>query len=171
MREEDGVAEAEVALTSLAAVKDGRDEQTLAQAAFTWMQHWTRFARWTGAEAIRQSAHEGLQFQALLASWADCYLVCRLTAGWDTQHSRRACPRDDSPVWVRIEEGRQEVEEAMFFQRRLAPFSGCFHCGLPQANCARWEAETGDEGTFRLASGGVCQYPRLPSLRGFPGVL
>ncbi|KAF4417412.1 hypothetical protein CFRS1_v015953 [Colletotrichum fructicola] len=37
-------------------------------------------------------------------------------------------------------------------------FSSCFHCGLPQGWCQRWEPLGEDGGRFREVEGGSCQY-------------
>lgn len=56
-----------------------------------------------------------------------------------------------------VDEGIRVVTRELFGKRRMEKFSGCFHCGLPQALCERWE-EAEDGGRFRLARGRGCQY-------------
>ena len=45
---------------------------------------------------------------------------------------------------------------------RFEKFSGCFHCGLPQAICNSWIEDTANAlGRFKKQRGGTCQYPGI----------
>jgi hypothetical protein len=69
-----------------------------------------------------------------------------------------ACPKRGSEEWAMIDEGVQVVTREMFGKRKMAKFSGCYYCGLPQAVCERWEEDEEDGGRFREVIGGGCQY-------------
>ena len=50
----------------------------------------------------------------------------------------------------------------MVFQgKRMADYSGCFDCGMPQGICQRWERVKGDKGRFQRTGKERCQYKEL----------
>lgn len=106
----------------------------------------------------RDEAIEVAQFQEHLASWAGCCVVCRLgnEPGW--YHTMDECPGQHGDMWSRVQQQIQTTEREMFTKRRLARYCVCFHCGVPQAICTRWEAIDDDGGRFRDIRGGSCQY-------------
>jgi hypothetical protein len=109
--------------------------------------------------ASRQAMDEGeelARFVKQLESWSGCCTVCR--AGGEVQgHEMRACPKRGSEEWSMVDEGIRVATKELFGKRQMARFSGCFHCGLPQSLCDRWE-EDGDGGRFKEVRGRSCQY-------------
>ncbi|KAH7010561.1 hypothetical protein B0J12DRAFT_557654, partial [Macrophomina phaseolina] len=85
--------------------------------------------------------------QRRLQRWKGVCLVCR-AAGREDQHSVSRC---------RTEQGRQAEMERREIQGRIVfeRYSGCFHCGVPQELCGRWESNR--KGGFRRV-GGECQF-------------
>ncbi|KAF4482479.1 hypothetical protein CGGC5_v008661 [Colletotrichum fructicola Nara gc5] len=71
---------------------------------------------------------------------------------------RRRRLRRGEQAWGWTAQYRRQMEEAMFDGRRMENFSSCFHCGLPQGWCQRWEPLGEDGGRFREVEGGSCQY-------------
>ncbi|KDN63953.1 hypothetical protein CSUB01_12490 [Colletotrichum sublineola] len=85
-------------------------------------------------------------------------VLCHGAKGEDgAAHAFSACPQKASGQWGRVQEGIRMIETEMFTKRRFELFSGCFHYGLPQGVCQRWEAEASDRGRFSLGSG-ACQF-------------
>jgi hypothetical protein len=109
--------------------------------------------------ASRQAMGEGeelARFVKQLESWSGCCTVCR--AGGEVQgHEIQACPKRGSEEWSMVDEGIRVTTKELFGKRQMARFSGCFHCGLPQSLCDRWE-EDGDGGRFKEVRGRSCQY-------------
>ena len=104
----------------------------------------------------RREGEELATFIRQLESWAGCCAVCR-SSGEVQGHEIPACPKRGSEEWMMVDEGIQTMTRELFGKRRMARFSGCFYCGLPQGLCDRWE-EDGDGGRFREARGRGCQY-------------
>ena len=51
----------------------------------------------------------------------------------------------------------QIMTQEIHHKKRLAPFSGCYQCGIPQAICQRWKQKE-EQGWFQRVEGVKCQY-------------
>jgi superfamily II DNA helicase RecQ len=93
---------------------------------------------------LRREGEELARFIRQLESWAGCCAVCR-SSGEVQGHEMSECPNRRTAEWRMVDEGIRVVTRELFGKRQMERFSGCFHCGLPQALCERWEeAEDGD---------------------------
>jgi len=139
--------------------EEDKDNQDLVRAdeEFERQRRQQRLERWMMEREAMEAAKEVEEFKEELASWADSCIVCRLAGAQEQEHELESCPGRGSEDWEVMDSGRQLVEAEMFGRRRFERFSGCFHCGLPQAICERWEGEDHDGGSFRQRRGGQCQ--------------
>lgn len=148
------------ALIAMAADEEDRldaDAQQIAENfERTRRQAW--FARWTAAQNAMRASEVGEMFEAQLALWADCCVVCRFSGGEDYHHTMGECPSRGGARWEAVEAIRRGIYQTMFEEKRFARFSGCFHCGLPQAICDRWASEEEDGGRFHSSGRQACQY-------------
>ncbi|KDN59860.1 hypothetical protein CSUB01_11029 [Colletotrichum sublineola] len=117
-----------------------------------------RFDRWQLERERMQEGGEVDRFLRQLHQVQNSCVLCHGDKDHDNgEHAFSECPRKASGQWGRVEQGIRLTEREMFTKRRFEPFSGCFHCGLPQGVCQRWEAEAGDRGRFSVGSG-TCQF-------------
>ncbi|KAK6218092.1 hypothetical protein QIS74_02556 [Colletotrichum tabaci] len=135
----------------------GGDEGNI-RATFESSQQAGRFRQWQARDDRRQSGKEAERFKGQLARWARRCAYCGVRRRDGEEHAFRECPGQGEKAWQQTEQYRQQIEEAMFGKRRLADFSGCFHCGLPQEWCRRWKASGEDGGRFTMTEGALCQY-------------
>lgn len=85
-------------------------------------------------------------------------VVCSLGGEREVEHSMETCPGRSGDPWQRAQGFRGLVEREIFEKKRLAKYSGCFHCGLPQSVCSGWREEDTDGGRFTRVRGAGCQY-------------
>ncbi|KDN64750.1 hypothetical protein CSUB01_11123 [Colletotrichum sublineola] len=117
-----------------------------------------RFDRWQLEREPMQEGGEANRFLQQLHQVQNSCVLCHGDKEHDNgEHVFSECPRKASGQWGRVQKGIRLIETEMFTKRRFEPFSGCFHCGLPQGICERWEAEAGDRGQFSAGSG-HCQF-------------
>jgi superfamily II DNA helicase RecQ len=60
-------------------------------------------------------------------------------------------------LWRRIFPCIKDLKLAVR-QNKLALYSGCFYCGVPQKFCSRWVARDADAGSYDQVTDGVCTY-------------
>ncbi|KAF5484112.1 Bloom syndrome protein-like protein [Colletotrichum fructicola] len=136
-----------------------RDEEI--RAAFESSQQAGQFRRWQARAERSGLGEEGETFKQQLARWAGRCTYCGIRRRESDGHTLDDCPGRGEQAWGWTAQYRRQMEEAMFDGRRMENFSSCFHCGLPQGWCQRWEPLGEDGGRFREVEGGSCQYQGL----------
>ncbi|KAF5513901.1 Bloom syndrome protein-like protein [Colletotrichum fructicola] len=132
-----------------------RDEEI--RAAFESSQQAGQFRRWQARAERSGLGEEGETFKQQLARWAGRCTYCGIRRRESDGHTLDDCPGRGEQAWGWTAQYRRQMEEAMFDGRRMENFSSCFHCGLPQGWCQRWEPLGEDGGRFREVEGGSCQ--------------
>ncbi|KAF4474120.1 Bloom syndrome protein-like protein [Colletotrichum fructicola Nara gc5] len=136
-----------------------RDEEI--RAAFESSQQAGQFRRWQARAERSGLGEEGETFKQQLARWAGRCTYCGIRRRESDGHTLDDCPGRGEQAWGWTAQYRRQMEEAMFDGRMMENFSSCFHCGLPQGWCQRWEPLGEDGGRFREVEGGSCQYQGL----------
>jgi superfamily II DNA helicase RecQ len=96
-------------------------------------------------------------FEEAVETWRDRCVVC-WENGSDRVHSMEQCPSAGSEDHEVADTWMKTIQRAMFTGMGFAQYSGCFHCGLPQAICQQWAPVMGDERRFQKQPSTRCQY-------------
>ena len=96
-----------------------------------------------------------------LHKWQARCAICMAAGSLDSHHSLASCTAANS---TEAQQTAGEIARRIKFAR----FSGCFHCGLPQSVCSRWEAR-GEGGRWQR-SREDCQFPGV-LIEGLSGIL
>jgi hypothetical protein len=135
--------------------------QSQAQARFEQSQRGHRYEQFKARQNQMKTSQEVKTFEEELGLMAGRCVGCFMATERfeeDQFHEHEACPIRDQRWWERQFEQEQQWQGQIFKKGVMAPYSGCFWCGVPQAICTHWEAVKDDQGVFRLKRDGVCQY-------------
>ena len=150
-----------------------------------WASEWRR--RQARQREIADEGGQVAEFRRQVEDWEGSCVVCRIQqpqrrrqlvqgnsgggSGHSVQHELEWCVEAGTARWVAIRNLADELRKEIFGARRLARYSGCFSCGIPQSWCSSWVAEEADGGRFRRARAGAegggggngwnCQYRGL----------
>lgn len=107
-----------------------------------------------------EQARSFSELESLLRLWQSRCVVCigegRSPDDKRACHSKGSCTLQG--VWTLVERSARDVRAKVFTRQRLAQFSGCFRCGLPQRVCESWETEDSGGRAFKRNARGRCQY-------------
>lgn len=127
------------------------------------------------------------RFVRSLGFWSRNCVVCLVTGAWDGyvphpfcygKHAsswERGAPKD---AWMQAQSeglramgvfqmGAKPPGVARGTEAGAVPYSGCYHCGLPQKVCARWVAIDGEGASFKQANRGCDRFGVLSRCLGF----
>ena len=89
-----------------------------------------------------------------MQKWANKCALCRFQKREQQQHGLEDCQDADAKLVVKMV---QIITEGIHKKKRLAAFSGCYNCGIPQAICQQWKQKE-EQGWFERVKGVRCQY-------------
>jgi len=131
----------------------GEEEELRMQTQFEQQQ---RERQWLASSVVRQRRKEGqeiVEFKEQLQKWANKCPLCRFQKRRQQQHRLEECEDPEARIVVKmVQIMTQEIHQ----KKRLAPFSGCYQCGIPQAICQRWKQKE-EQGWFERVEGVKCQ--------------
>jgi superfamily II DNA helicase RecQ len=116
-----------------------------------------RERQWLASGVVRQRRREGqeiAEFEEQLQKWANKCALCRFQKRQQQQHPLEECQDPEAEMVVKMV---QIMTEEICEKKRLAPFSSCYRCGIPQAICQRWKQKD-EQGWFEKVEGVRCQY-------------
>lgn len=157
-------AEVEEMIEAAAAEEESEEATTVRESArigqenFERQRRQARFTAWEASSGRMKAASEAEEFRQQLERWVGQCVVCSLGGEREVEHSMETCPGRSGDPWQRAQGFRGLVEREIFEKKRLAKYSGCFHCGLPQSVCSGWREEDTDGGRFTRVRGAGCQY-------------
>jgi hypothetical protein len=129
---------------------DGRQSKQEEMRQVLQQQEQVRRVPWEMMKEQGQQEYMNMEWLGRqLAWWANRCAICEREKEGQSAHDIRQCWRDESTA---AKDMIEKVEKKI----RLAKYSGCFWCGVPQELCNRWE-ENG-QGRYQRKEGGECQY-------------
>jgi superfamily II DNA helicase RecQ len=119
---------------------------------FDEQEHQRRWMQSMVTRETRQQACEVQELERHLREWNRKCPLCHLRGGRQ-DHELEECARPEAEgIRCEVENMRKGV--------RYEPFSSCFHCGVPQAICTRWQQKE-EQGWWEEMRGGRCQYSNV----------
>ena len=113
--------------------------------------------QWLVSNVVRQRQAEGqevAEFEEQLGKWVNKCPLCRFQKRHNQQHQLEDCPDPEAEMVYKMV---QIMIDEIYRKKRLAPFSCCYQCGIPQAICQRWKQKE-EQGWFQKVEGVECQY-------------
>lgn len=108
---------------------------------------------WTRSQVTQRRQEEGMAVKELveqLDKWNKVCPLCHWRGGAEQMHWIEQCPRAEA-------DNIQQIVQGMRKGVRYQEFSGCYHCGTPQAICQRWKQKE-EVGWWEEEVLGNCQY-------------